>query len=86
MTLIVAASCPLRGPRVVDRETACRDRLLRWRTTLGHMNSAWQEMSEWLKEHAWKAKPSSDINRYRTTSLCSQFNSFPLQMLLDVTP
>jgi hypothetical protein len=43
-------------------------------------------MSEWLKEHAWKAKRASDINWYRTTSLCSQFNNFPLQMLLDVTP
>ena len=24
-------------------------------------------MSEWLKEHAWKAKPSSDTERHRAT-------------------
>jgi hypothetical protein len=26
------------------------------------------EMSEWLKEHAWKAKRASDIKRFRCVS------------------
>jgi len=33
-------------------------------------------MSEWLKEHAWKANPESPTERYRDTSFHNQFKGF----------
>ena len=37
------------------------------------------EMSEWLKEHAWKSTPASGIERYRNISSRNRFNDFPPQ-------
>ena len=37
------------------------------------------DMSEWLKEHAWKAIQSSITKRHRNTSLRNRFNNLPLQ-------
>ena len=37
------------------------------------------EMSEWLKEHAWKATPASCIEWYRNISSRNRFNDFPPQ-------
>jgi len=36
-------------------------------------------MSEWFKEHAWKAIPASRIERYRNIFSRNRFNDFPLQ-------
>jgi catechol 2,3-dioxygenase-like lactoylglutathione lyase family enzyme len=35
-------------------------------------------MSEWLKEHAWKAKPAGRTERHQNTSSRNQFNDLPL--------
>ena len=37
------------------------------------------EMSEWLKEHAWKANPATLTKSYRRTSSRNRFNDFPPQ-------
>jgi hypothetical protein len=37
------------------------------------------EMSEWLKEHAWKTPPARLTGWYRNTSCRSRFNSFRLE-------
>ena len=37
------------------------------------------EMSEWLKEHAWKAILPSSTKRYPNTSVRNRFKSLPLQ-------
>jgi hypothetical protein len=34
-------------------------------------------MSEWLKEHAWKAIPASCMEQYQNISSRSRFNGFP---------
>jgi len=36
------------------------------------------EMSEWLKEHAWKANLATPTEQHRNTSSRSQFNDLPL--------
>jgi len=36
-------------------------------------------MSEWLKEHAWKATPASGIEQHRNISPHNRFNDFPPQ-------
>jgi hypothetical protein len=33
-------------------------------------------MSEWLKEHAWKANPESFTERYRDIAFHNPFNNF----------
>jgi hypothetical protein len=35
-------------------------------------------MSEWLKEHAWKAIPATLTEQHRNTSSRIQFNDLPL--------
>jgi len=35
------------------------------------------DMSEWLKEHAWKTNPASCTEWYRNTSSRNEFNDFP---------
>jgi len=37
------------------------------------------EMSEWLKEHAWKANLASITKQHRDTSLRIRFNDLRLQ-------
>ena len=37
------------------------------------------EMSEWLKEHAWKTIPASCIEQHRNISSHNRFNDFPPQ-------
>jgi len=36
------------------------------------------EMSEWLKEHAWKAKSVTLTEQHPNTSSRDRFNDFPL--------
>ena len=36
------------------------------------------EMSEWLKEHAWKTTPARLTERHQNTSSRNQFNDLPL--------
>jgi hypothetical protein len=36
-------------------------------------------MSEWLKEHAWKAKRATFTERRRNVSSRNRFNDFPPQ-------
>jgi hypothetical protein len=43
-------------------------------------------MSEWFKEHAWKAKSATLAEQHRNTSTRNRFNDFACEMLLDVTP
>jgi hypothetical protein len=43
-------------------------------------------MSEWLKEHAWKAILASVTKRYRNTSLRIGSTGYATKMLLDVNP
>ena len=40
-------------------------------------NSKDGEMSEWLKEHAWKAILATLTKQHRNTSLRNQFNDLP---------
>jgi hypothetical protein len=44
------------------------------------------EMSEWLKEHAWKTNPATLTQRYRDSCSRSRFNDFPLRIHLDMNP
>jgi hypothetical protein len=43
-------------------------------------------MSEWLKEHAWKAKRVSHTKEHRNSSSRNRFSDLRLSMLVDVTP
>jgi len=44
------------------------------------------EMSEWLKEHAWKAIVATITKRYQNTSLRNQFSDLLHKMLFGVKP
>ena len=44
------------------------------------------EMSEWLKEHAWKAKRASDIEPLRRTSRHTRSATWLPKRSLDVLP
>ena len=44
------------------------------------------EMSEWLKEHAWKAIPSTLTEQHRNTFRAINSAVYAPPMLLDVTP
>jgi len=43
-------------------------------------------MSEWLKEHAWKAKRVSGIERHRHIQTRNRFDDFRLHDARYVTP
>jgi len=43
-------------------------------------------MSEWLKEHAWKAIPATLTKSPGNTSQRIRFNDYGSKLLLDVTP
>jgi hypothetical protein len=44
------------------------------------------EMSEWLKEHAWKANPESLTERYRDTPFTIDLRTSADDMFVGVTP
>jgi hypothetical protein len=43
-------------------------------------------MSEWLKEHAWKANPATLTDAHRTLHRAIDSTTCRLEMLFDMTP
>ena len=83
MSRLRASRCPrlILNEPISDRETledvsqSAGSRLARNRKSLS-LNG---EMSEWLKEHAWKTNPATLTERHKNTSSRSRFNDFPPQ-------